>query len=545
MAGTVVDRFAQVLRSFGIERAYGLPGEDHMPLMAALQQAGIRYYTASNESSAVIMAATDALVSRVPGVAIVSMATGVSNAVNGVLHAYMEGAPVLLLSGRWTAARESIVVRQGFDPEPLVRPCTKWTATIRTSHDPAQMLTKALDIATSGRPGPVYLELPDEIATSECGPVDDSIMAQVQERLATKQAPLTVAPAHQFSDVAHRLSQAKTPVLIVGGREESVTRETVTRFATTFRVPVFTSPAQKGVVTEELPWFAGAFLNGNPEGALLEQSDCIIAINPEAFDYLNRAWPHADRTVAVTSTPLNEWLYAFSSRVVASPERLLNDLLDSVAQGASTWDAGAVASYRTDVRAELLGTPAPQGMSVVSAVDAALRGSPANTRVTADAGFSKPLVTMLSHSSAPRHFLASNALSTMGFGIPASMAASLAGDSPVLGFMGDGSLLMRATELVVARRIPRPPVFVAVMDRSLSQIEIKQERRNLDEVGVELPELSCERIGHAFGVQGADADNPADLQAAVERAFASQKCVLIGAHVDGSDSRRLFSVLRA
>ena len=136
-------------------------------MLAALEAAGITYITASNESSAVIMASTDALISGKPGVAIVSMATGVSNAVNGVVHAYMEGAPVLLVSGRWTAARESIVVRQGFDPERLVNPCTKWTVTMRTNDDPAQILVKAIDIATSDRPGPVYIELPDEIGELE------------------------------------------------------------------------------------------------------------------------------------------------------------------------------------------------------------------------------------------------------------------------------------------------------------------------------------------------------------------------------------------
>ena len=87
MTINVVNRFAELLKSYGIDRAYGLPGEDHMPMLAALEAAGITYITASNESSAVIMASTDALISGKPGVAIVSMATGVSNAVNGVVHA--------------------------------------------------------------------------------------------------------------------------------------------------------------------------------------------------------------------------------------------------------------------------------------------------------------------------------------------------------------------------------------------------------------------------------------------------------------------------
>jgi acetolactate synthase-1/2/3 large subunit len=545
MTLTVVDRFARILATLGVRRAYGLPGEDHMPMLQALEDAGVRYYTASNESSAVIMAATDSAVSGDIGIAIVSMATGVSNAMNGLLHASMEGLPVLLLSGRWPAARESLVVRQGYDPEQMARTCTKWTTTIRTAADPAAMLCKAVEIATSERPGPVYVELPDEIAGAECDATDDAMVDEFARRLRRPRAErseVLLAPS-DIEALAARLSAASRPAVVMGGRADAVDRKVITRFAETFRAPVFTTPAQKGVVDPSSPWFAGAFLNGNPEKELLDRCDLILALAPEAFDYLNRAWPKPEATVAVSSTPLHEWLFPYGTRLVASPEGVLRQLLERATPGAAQWEEREVAGYRSTVSAMLLGTPGTH-MSVVEAVNAALQSSPPDTCVVADAGFSKPVVTMLSETAQPRHFLASNALSTMGFGIPAALAASLAGQSPVLGFMGDGSLLMRATELVVARGIPHPPVFVAVMDRSLSQIEIKQERRGLAEVGVELPDLSCARIGAAFGVRGVDVEDVDSLELAVKEAFAGSECVLIGAHVDGADSRRLFDVLR-
>jgi acetolactate synthase-1/2/3 large subunit len=183
-------------------------------------------------------------------------------------------------------------------------------------------------------------------------------------------------------------------------------------------------------------------------------------------------------------------------------------------------------------------------MSVVEAVYASLQGAPENVRITADAGFSKPLITILSNSYAPRHFLASNALSTMGYGIPASVGAGMADEAPILGFMGDGSMLMRATELVVTRYMKNKPVSVVIMDKALSQIEIKQERRGLDEVGIDLPQLSCERIGKAFDCDGIDVHDTESLTKAVLDAFASKRATLIGAHVDGADSRRLFEIMR-
>lgn len=545
MPTKVVERFAQILKSYGIDRAYGLPGEDHMPMLQALEAAGITYVTASNESSAVIMAATDALVSGKPGIAVVSMATGVSNAVNGVVHAYMEGAPVLLLSGRWTAARESLVVRQGFDPERLVNPCTKWTVTIRTNDDPVLLVTKALDIATSDRPGPVYLELPDEIGEMEVKATNDQPIKALLQRLKSEEkvdTSRTLDDAN-LARIGKTLAAAKRPVIVLGGRSKSVERETVARFATKFKVPVFTSPGQKGVLNEAHPYFAGSFLNGNPELEILNQADCIIAFNPECFDILNRTWPHMDKTIVIADVPLTEWVIPFTDRNFASPEWTLRKLTESVDGGNSTWSESDIQKYRSELVKLLLGTRG-EHMSVVEAVYAALQGAPENVRITADAGFSKPLITILSNSYAPRHFLASNALSTMGYGIPASVGAGLAAEAPILGFMGDGSMLMRATELVVTRYMKNKPVSVVIMDKALSQIEIKQERRGLDEVGIDLPQLSCERIGKAFGCEGVDVHDMESLTKAVKDAFASGKATLIGAHVDGADSRRLFDVMR-
>lgn len=542
----VADRICEILAAVGVRRAYGLPGEDHIPLLAALPAAGIEYHTACNESSAVIMAATDAKVSGVPGVAILSMATGVSNGMNGIVHAYMEGLPVIVLSGRWAAARHPRVVRQGFDPENIVRHTTKWTSMLATADEPALWLCKAIDIATTSRPGPVYLEISDEISTATCTSTDNAAVEVLATQLSRRAGRSTgpVPGEGAIAQLSGRLEGAERPAVIVGGRSNAVSRETLTLFAETFRAPVLTSPGQKGVLTTACPYFAGAFLNGNPEGQLLQRSDLVVAINPEAFDYLNRAWPNADATVAVCTEPLNEWLFPFADRVVADPETVLSELVKrSSTGGRSQWTPSDVAEHRERIRGTLLGVSGAR-MSVADAVDTVLSASPTDAYVLADAGFSKPLITMLSETSEPSRFLVSNALSTMGFGIPAALATSLSANAPTLCFMGDGSLLMRATELVVARHVREPLVFVSIMDKSLSQIEIKQERRDAETVGVELPELSCGAIGPAFGVRGVDAHDIDELRAAVTEAFNSDGCTLIGAHVDPAGSRPLFEALR-
>jgi acetolactate synthase-1/2/3 large subunit len=227
---------------------------------------------------------------------------------------------------------------------------------------------------------------------------------------------------------------------------------------------------------------------------------------------------------------------------ITDPESLLSALVAGGA-GSSKWTPADVSGYRATLRERLL-PPGATTMSVAHAIDAALSAWPSDGYLVADAGFSKPLIVMLSEPSEPDHFLASNALSTMGYSIPAAVAARRAGAHPVLAFLGDGSLLMRATELMVSADDGRPAVFVAMMDRALTQIEVKQERRELTEVGVELPAISCAKLAEAFNIDGVDVYDVEALQEAVAKGLSGTRPVLIGAYVDPAPSRVLFDLLR-
>jgi acetolactate synthase-1/2/3 large subunit len=543
----IAQRVAETLVELGIRRVYGLPGEDHMTLLDAFAAAGIQYFTAANESSSVIMAAVDAKVSGTPSVVVLSLAPGISNGVNGLLHAYMEGAPVLVISGQHGAARQPFVVRQGFDLHKLVEPVTKWMGHVSASTDPTTAVCKALDIASASRPGPVYLEIPDEVAKAEepsrSGAIDPvQVLKEEWSDRGTSRVAGAAPTDGALARLKERLAAAKHPALVIGGRDANISQNTLAAFSEKFSVPVFTSTNQKGLATSGSPFYAGTFLNGSLESSILSRSDLILMVNPESFDTYNTPWRYDAFTVALSSAASDEWLYPYSSRVVADPESTLRLLLENPT-GASEWTTGDVVAYREYVTSELRGE-GDTALSVVSIVESALGSSTPDTRLIADAGFSKPIVAMLSEPGVPSAFLASNALSTMGFSIPAALAASRASDRPVLAFLGDGSLLMRASELALHGGLTGPLVVIAVMDQALSQIEIKQERLGLTTVGVSLPYLSCKSLGEAFGFTGVDVDDEAGLKAALATAWSSASPTLIGAHISPESSRRVFELMR-
>lgn len=539
----IIDQVAEILRGLGIRRVYGLPGEDHMALLDSFAKAGLEYSTAFNESAAVIMAATEAQLTGLPGVAVLSLAPGVSNGVNGLLNTFLDEVPLLVISGQHPADRLPFTVRQGFNVERLISPCTKWQVRLTAGMDVPAVVGKAVDEALSGRPGPVYLEIQDGVATSP-STSDEAAGAAAVARLTARWSgrPAAAPDADVVNDLAARLADAKRPVLVLGGRRRRVTPTQAAAFSEAFRVPVFTSSRQKGVLAGTARYFAGTFLNGSLERRLLGDSDLVVMVDPEAFDYYNRPWCFDAPAVAITDGAFTEWMNPFAAQMIAEPGPVL-DALAARGGGASQWCPEDVAAYKQALREALL-PPAATSFSVAHAVEAALAAWPRDGYLTADAGFGKPLVAMLSEPDLPDRYLASNALSTMGYSIPAAVAARRAGAKPVLSFLGDGSLLMRATELMVGADGGVPGVFVAIMDRALTQIEVKQERRHLRTVGARLPELSCGKLAAAFGIDGADVDSAEELTATVAKGFQGDRPMLIGAYIDPAPSRTLFELLR-
>nr|WP_170949186.1 thiamine pyrophosphate-binding protein [Rhodococcus sp. 06-621-2] len=542
----IAHQFATALAAQGILRVYGLPGEDHMALLDAFEEAGIEYCASFNESSAVIMAATEAHLTGRPGVVMLSLSAGISNGYNGLMNSHLEQAPVILVSGQHRSDELPFVVRQGFDLEQMVAPCTKWRARATVAMDIPGLVAKAIEQALTGTPGPVYIELPDNVATTDAD-VDEARLREVSRLVDSRfgAAHSTMDPTPDtVQAIRDRLAAAQRPVLVIGGRRTRVSPDVVATFAEAFRVPVMTSSRQKGLLDSTNDYYAGTFLNGRLERDLLDRSDLVLMVDPEAFDFYNKPWCFDADAVALIDNRFTDWSHPYVDRFVVCANRTLARLVETASQSStkSEWTADDVKAYRVGLRSALLDVG--NGFSVSHAVDGALSAWPTDGYLVADAGFTKPIVAMLSEPAAPNHYFASHALSTMGYAIPAALAIKHSGHSPVLAFMGDGSFLMRATETMVNFGGNGPLVYVVVIDRSLGQIEVKQRRRKLARVGISLPEVSCERFATAFGIRGVDVRSRSEMVAAVKDGMNSNTPTLIGAHIDPGPTRELYELLR-
>lgn len=539
----VADTIARSLAAAGVSRVYGYPGEDHMLLLAAIEAAGLTYVLAASETSACIMAAAEAEVSGRPGIAIVSFAPGLTNAINGIASARLDRVPLLIFAGQHPAARRASIVRQNLDNHELVRGVVKASVTLDRGAEAG--LLAALDVAQSQPRGPVFVEIPEEVAAAEAEPPARTPMRPFWAEAGIAEPPAARAadraPAGDLQAVRDLIATARRPVLLVGAPDDAGAGPFLIGLAATHRMVAFTTPSAKGILDPLDPWLAGTFLHGNLEDAILERADLILAVDLSARDFLNREWTYECPVAWIGERPYAERYLPIAAEV-HGPLGAIAAALHDEATGASTWTTADVLEHRARVRTSLEvdapGLHVPGGLAVLGAV------APPGLRVAVDAGFAKPLTSLLWEPARAGAYLSSHGLSTMGYALPAAIGMRLATDDPVVALMGDGSFLMRLGDVVTAASLGLPVVVIVWVDGLLAQINIKQERRGLARVGTALPSLLVGPIAASLGAAGADVETPAELEAELRAAFGRRGPTVIGAHVTRARHRELYEVIR-
>ncbi|HEY1292422.1 MAG TPA: thiamine pyrophosphate-binding protein, partial [Chloroflexota bacterium] len=516
------------------------PGEDHLRLLDALGAAELSYVPAREESAALLMAATEAQASGRPGVAIVTLAPGITNAMNGLAHAWLDRVPLLVVSGQHHPDRAPVIVRQGLDTHRLVDSLTKWATT--ASPRIHQVLARALETAMAPPAGPVLLELREDVASASAADRgEDWPLLQVGGRTHTPRGAVEAGALP--SEVANAINASRRPVIVVGGNcpTDVRTRTSLRQLSEALQAPVFTSPSAMGCVTPDAEYFAGTFMNGNLEAEMLGRSDLVLTVGLDAKDFFNAAWRYTAPIVAINEHPDTQRFVPITHQVLGPTGPALEVL--ARVRCASEWFTSDVAAYWSSF--ERVFHLADNRFTIPAALRLARELLPPETRVAVDAGFGKPLASYLWSTPEPNRYLTAHGLSTMGYALPAANALSLMEPpQPVVAFMGDGSLLMRASEISVAAEQGVAPIYVAWMDGALAQIETKQVRQNLRPVGARVPDVSCAKIADAFGGIGVDVSTLDDFSRALRHGLRAGRPTLIGARVDQSCRAEWYELLR-
>jgi acetolactate synthase-1/2/3 large subunit len=487
---------------------------------------------ARREGTAGLMAEASAMLTGLPGVCLSTLGPGSSNLVNAVASAWLDRVPMLAISGQIETRREPFFTHQVLDHGRLFAPVSKWTAAIQP-HNAATLLRKAIRTAMAERPGPVHLTTAADVIGATA--TDDAVRLPP---LAATEFPFAVglgSPAAAATDaLAARLRDARRPAILAGiGAVRANASEPLARLAQSLGCPVVVAPMAKGVLAEDHPLYAGtldmacnAFV-----WDFLAGCDLLLAVGFDAVELI-KPWALDVPTIHIDATPNTDQVYPAELELVGPIGTILDALADGF-RGEPRWRETEVRAHRDALAARYYAGRTAGRLNPTDVIDVVRRASPREAIATTDVGSHKLLVGQGWTTYAPRSTLMSNGLSSMGFSLPAAIAAKLVHPQrPVVCFTGDGGLAMVQGELRLAASLRVDPLVIVFCDNSLNRIELKQAQRSYPSWGTLLDETDLGRLAESMGCAGTMVDTPAELERALAAPRPTDRPLVIGARID-------------
>lgn len=493
MARDLARALARGLAAAGVQRIFGMPGGGpNLDMIGAAQEVGIPFVLAHGETAACVMAASYGRLTGTPGVAVVTRGPGFTSAVNGLAQATLDRFPLLLISDAVSHAHAERVAHQRLDQVAVARPVTKWSGTLGTVA-PTAVVEAAARLSLRAPAGAVHLTF-------------DPTVAGDQPPIA---APPRQTDAQSWTRGRELLGGARRPVVIVGV-DAATSAEQVRAVLQNLACPVLVTYEAKGVVPESWPTYAGLFTGATIERPLLEQADLVVGLGLDPVEPMPGPWPYPAPVVLLHSHPAETRYFGDAVQVVGSYAEDLPRLLDGL---RADWHAEAGADARQAAEARL--ETDAEGLSPLVVV----RGTRQvfdDALLTVDAGAHMLVAMPLWHTDEASSVLISNGLATMGFSLPAAVAAALARPGRrVVCFTGDGGIGMVLAELETLARLELDVTVVVFNDAALTLIELKQGEGQGGEGAVRYRPVDVARVASAMGVPGVTVSGVDELQAAL------------------------------
>ena len=522
----------ECLAAQGVDRVFCVPGESYLPVLDALHDSGMETVVARQEGGAAIMAEADGKLTGRPGVCLVTRGPGATNAAAGVHVAKQDSTPMLLLVGQIGRSMRGREAFQEVDYRQTFRDLAKWVEEV---DDPAripEVMSHAVSVALSGRPGPVVLALPEDV-----------LRAEAEVAPGPRIFPAEPAPsAADAARAAEMLAAAERPVAVVGGSRwtpEAVAA--LARMAEAWDLPVACSFRRQRLMDALHPCYAGdCGLGINPAlKARIAESDLLLLIgarfseNPSQ-DFTLLGMPDPGKALIHVHPGPEELgrIYAPTLPICAAPGAFLA-ALEAVGSPAAAGRGRAAAAHEAYLAWSEPRASGGEGGVDLGSVVGHLREAAPDAIVTNGAGN----YAIWAHRFwRYRDFDAQLAPTSgsMGYGLPAAIAAALRRpDREVICFAGDGCLQMTLQELGTAAQTGARLIVLVADNRSYGTIRMHQERAYPGRVSAtDLVNPDFAALARAYGLLGETVRANADFAEAFARARAAEGPALIHLHTD-------------
>jgi acetolactate synthase I/II/III large subunit len=522
--------FVNCLVAEGVEHVFGYPGGVVLHIYDAIfKQSKIQHILVRHEQGAVHAADGYARSTGKPGVALVTSGPGATNAITGIATAYMDSIPLVVITGQVPTALIGNDAFQEVDSVGISRPCVKHNFLVSDVNQLAETMKKAFYIATTGRPGPVVVDIPKDV-TIHKAPYE---YPETIEMRSYK--PVVVGHPGQIRRAADLMLSAKRPIIYTGGgvvlgngSEELVELTRLLGF------PITQTLMGLGSYPATDPQFIGMLgMHGTYEANMaMHESDLLIAIGARFDDRvtgdLKKFCPYAkiihvdiDPASISKNVPVN-------IPIVGAVDRVLRDLTTTIKESGKQPDSDALAAWwsqidawrstdclRYDQKSELI---KPQFV-----VEKLYEASHGEAYVTSDVGQHQMFAAQFYKFAKPRHWITSGGLGTMGFGLPSAMGVQFAHpNDTVVCVTGEASIQMCIQEMSTCKQYDLPIKIVNLNNRYLGMVrqwqELFYDKRYSHSYVDALPDFV--KLAEAYGHVGMKIEKPGDVEAALKEGLA-------------------------
>jgi acetolactate synthase I/II/III large subunit len=535
------DLFVRALENEGVDRIFGVPGEENLDTVESLRTSSIELVVTRHEQSAAFMAATYGRLTGRPGVCISTLGPGALNLATGAAYAHLGAMPMILITGQ-KAIRSSQQARfQIVDMVATMKPLTKFSRQIASTPSIPTVVREAFRVATEERSGPVHLELPEDIACEAC---PDIPMVPPHE------VELPVAPAVAIDRVAELIRGASRPLVMLGaGASRPRLGAYLGEFLTRTQIPFITTQMGKGVVA------------GDPGGAPVEQWLGTAALSER--DYVHEAIDRADVILAIGHDTVEKppflmgpggptvihvgYIAANVEEVYFPHASLVGDIGPGLLMLADRLEGqlpngSALLSLRDFILGQVMeGSDDRRFPIVPQRIVADVRKvMPPDGIVALDNGMYKIWFARNYRTPMSNTLLLDNALATMGAGLPSAMMAAITYPGRrVLAVCGDGGFMMNSQELETAVRLGLNLVVLILQDNSYGMIRWKQAVDKFPDFGMTFGNPDFVSYAQSYGAQGSRVQSCEDFVPVLESAFERGGVQLVVVPVDYSENTRV------
>ena len=536
------DLLIKCLENEDVKFVFGIPGEETLDFMDSISKSNIRFILTRHEQAAAFMADAYGRLTGKAGVCLSTLGPGATNLLTGIADAFLDRAPLVAITGQADLKRIHKESHQYVDIVENFETVTKWNTRIEVPDVVSEVVRKAFKVAETEKPGAVHLELPENVACMDADETHEKPIIPIRARRSSPDN-------HSLRHAAELIDKSRSPIILAGNgviRKNAASQ--LRDFAEYLGIPVVNTFMGKGAITAMSKCYVGTLglTKDRQISDVFGKSDLVIAIGYDLVEYAPALWnPDLDKKIIHIDFTTSEVDLHYVPEV-----EINSDIKETIELLGGMITSPKKVEYFPALHRELLETFETEGainswpvrpQRVLHAIRTVLGD---DDILISDVGTNKLWVGKFYPVYSNNALLISNGFASMGFSLPAAIAAKLVyPDKKVLAVCGDGGFLMNVHEIETANRMGLNIVIVIFKDDGYNLIKWKSMGKFGKAFGVDFSNPDFVKLADSFGVEGIRVKPTDTLEQILTWAFSRKKPVIVDVPIDYSSNELLTHLL--